>query len=447
MVHRSNRLATWSAILPLLLGGCSLDLNTPDPFEDYQEQGNRALDWVNTSAHAVSFEPSASTTDLQPLKKVVGTARLVGMGEATHGTHEFFTMKDRVFRFLVEEMGFTGFAIEATMPEAFAVDTYVRTGRGDPAVLLSHLYFWTWNTSEVADLIQWMRAYNRDKPADKQVGFYGFDMQYPGVAIDSVVSYTTRVAPGLAFEIAQDYACLNDYRNDTRGRSPQNYSSAPPDVLVNCGAAVVQAHERLVARRNVLEPVSSAADYALALQMARVVVQWEATKRNQMSRDAAMAENADWLLRNRAGPNGKLFLWAHNFHISRGPQGNTMGAYLARTFREAYVPIGFTFGSGDFTAVVNGSVSSTSAPEPSIGSYEEVFQYAKKRNFLVAMAELPTGDLAAWFAGPKRMRTIGSVYNPAQPESFYYTAYPRAEFDALIYVHSTTASRRLPFIF
>jgi erythromycin esterase len=356
-------------------------------------------------------------------------------------------MKDRVFRFLVEEMGFTGFAIEATMPEAFAVDTYVRTGQGDPAKLLSHLYFWTWNTSEVADLIQWMRTYNQGKPADKQVGFYGFDMQYPGVAIDSVVSYVSRVAPGLAPEIAQDYACLDEYRNDTRGRSANDYGKAPADVLISCAAAVDKVYRTVVARRSVLEPASSPADYALALQMARVVVQWEGMKRNQVSRDAAMAENADWLLRNRALPNGRLFLWAHNFHISRAPAGNTMGAYLARTFKESYVPIGFTFGSGEYTAVVDGTLSSSSTLEPSIGSYEEVFQYSKNRNFFVNMSEVPVGDLADWFTGPKRMRTIGSVYLSAQPESFYYTAYPKAEFDVLIYVHSTTASRRLPFIY
>jgi erythromycin esterase-like protein len=149
--------------------------------------------------------------------------------------------------------------------------------------------------------------------------------------------------------------------------------------------------------------------------MARVVVQWEAMKRGEMLRDAAMAENADWLLRNRAGPNGRLFLWAHNFHISRAPQGGTMGANLARACREAYVPIGFTFGSGAFNAVVDGGLNSTRAPAPSIGSYEEVFQYARNRNFFVTMMEV--------------------------------AAYPRAEFDALIYIHSTTASQLLPFIY
>lgn len=431
-----------------LLLACSLETKISDPFASYQELENTALDWVNASGHPLtSTEFASSTADLQPLKKVVGAARLVGMGEATHGTHEFFTMKDRTFRFLVAEMGFTGFAIEATMPEAFALDTYVRTGRGDPAVLLSHLYFWTWNTKEVADLVQWMRSYNQNKPADTQIGFYGFDMQYPGIAIDSVLSYRTRAMPELGSDLAAKYSCLDEYRNDSRGRSAKNYSSAPTDVRTRCSAAVAAAHQSLLDRRNTLEPATSPAEYSLAVQMARVVVQWEATKRGEMQRDAAMAENADWLLRNRAGPNGRLFLWAHNFHISRAPQSGTMGSYLARTNGGSYVPIGFTFGSGAFNAVVDGGLNSTRAPAPSNGSYEEVFQYAKNRNFFMSMTEVPAGDLALWFDGPKRMRSIGAVYAPAQPENYYYSANPRAEFDALIYVHSTTASRLLPFIY
>src|SRR5262245_14431498 len=428
--------------------GCSLETRVADPVGSYQELGNLALDWVNAGGHPlVSTQFASSTADLQPLKKVIGSARLVGMGEATHGTHEFFTMKDRTFRFLVEELGFTGFAIEATMPEAFALDTYVRTGSGDPAVLLSHLYFWTWNTKEVADLIQWMRSYNKEKSADKQIGFYGFDMQYPGIAIDSVLSYTRRAMPGLGSELADRYSCLDEYRNDARGRSAKNYSTASLSVTGPCSAAVAAAYQSVLDRRTTLEPATSASEFALAVQMARVVVQWEAMKRGEMLRDAAMAENADWLLRNRAGPNGRLFLWAHNFHISRAPQGGTMGAYLARTYREAYVPIGFTFGSGAFNAVIDGGLNPTRAPAPSIGSYEEVFQYAKNRNFFVSMVEVPAGDLAFWFAGPKRMRTVGAVYAPAQPENYYYTAYPRAEFDALIYIHSTSASQLLPFIY
>ena len=105
-------------------------------------------------------DPTAPIDDLEPLRALVGDARIVGMGEGSHGTREFFRMKHRVFEFLVERMGFTIFAIEATFPEALDVDRYVRTGEGDPSALIRGMYFWTWNTDEVLDLVRWMRNYN-----------------------------------------------------------------------------------------------------------------------------------------------------------------------------------------------------------------------------------------------------------------------------------------------
>ena len=113
---------------------------------------------------AVPFDrvdPADTSTTSSRCAELVGDARIVSLGEATHGTREFFQMKHRILRFLVERMGFTAFAIEATWPEANRIDHYVRTGEGDPAVLLSGLYFWTWNTDEVLQMIQWMRQLQR----------------------------------------------------------------------------------------------------------------------------------------------------------------------------------------------------------------------------------------------------------------------------------------------
>src|SRR6185295_10302946 len=109
----------------------------------------------------------------------------------------------------------------------------------------SHLYFWTWNTQEVADLIAWLRQWNQQHPT-KQVGFYGFDMQYPGMAIDSVTSFVARVDPSLSASIASDYSCLKDYRNDTHGQSVKSYSQAGGTVQDACSATINAAHTLLV---------------------------------------------------------------------------------------------------------------------------------------------------------------------------------------------------------
>jgi erythromycin esterase len=115
--------------------------------------------------HAIplrTVEAGHGFADTQPLKQVIGDAQIVSLGEATHGTREFFQLKHRMFEFLVSQMGFTVFSIEANWPESLAVNDYVLNGKGDPAKALSGMYFWTWDTEEVLDMIRWMRQYNED---------------------------------------------------------------------------------------------------------------------------------------------------------------------------------------------------------------------------------------------------------------------------------------------
>ncbi len=150
-----------------------------------------AVDWI--AANAVRLKtPEAGNgfADMQPLKKIIGNARIVSLGEATHGTREFFQLKHRMLEFLATEMGFTIFSIEANMPEAYRLNDYVLNGVGDPARLLKGMYFWTWDTQEVLEMIQWMREFN--KSGKGRVQFTGFDMQTPDVAAVIVRDFVTK---------------------------------------------------------------------------------------------------------------------------------------------------------------------------------------------------------------------------------------------------------------
>src|SRR5205085_1637542 len=143
--------------------------------------------WIG--APAIPFAKSDPVDDdsyLLPLREIVGDAMVVGVGEATHGTHEFFTMKHRIFRFLVERMGFTVFSIEAALPECDRIDQFVHTGEGDPSALIANMHFWTWNVDEVLDLVLWMRAYNAARAGGAQLSFRGFDLQYSQQAIAAI---------------------------------------------------------------------------------------------------------------------------------------------------------------------------------------------------------------------------------------------------------------------
>lgn len=180
-------------------------------------QDDRAVsEWIARQAvRLTGVEAGHGFADMQALKEIVGDARIVSLGEATHGTREFFQLKHRMLEFLVTQMGFSIFSIEANMPEAYRLNDYVLTGQGDPAALLRGMYFWTWDTQEVLDMIQWMREYN--KSGKGRVEFTGFDMQTPTVAAQIVVDFAAKNAPHSVSAIRQAADAVNSV---TRSSGP-----------------------------------------------------------------------------------------------------------------------------------------------------------------------------------------------------------------------------------
>jgi erythromycin esterase-like protein len=171
------------------------------------------IEWMRANAVRITTaEAGHGFADMQPLKKIVGDARIVALGEATHGTREFFQLKHRMLEFLATEMGFTIFSIEANMPEAYRLNDYVLNGAGDPKQLLKGMYFWTWDTEEVLSMILWMREFN--KSGKGRVEFTGFDMQTPTVALEIVRDFVSKNDP--------DYAATLRLASDQANRTRQN---------------------------------------------------------------------------------------------------------------------------------------------------------------------------------------------------------------------------------
>lgn len=153
-----------------------------------------AIQWMRRNAIPLeTVEAGNGFADLQALGKVVGNARIVELGEATHGTREFFQLKHRIIEYLATQEGFTIFSIEANMPEAYRLNDYVLHGVGDPKQLLRDLRFWTWNTQEVLDMILWMRGFNQSGKG--RIEFTGFDMQYPGLSAEAVRHFVQQYDP------------------------------------------------------------------------------------------------------------------------------------------------------------------------------------------------------------------------------------------------------------
>jgi erythromycin esterase len=434
-----------AALLSLPLAACVDDSSSP--LSQLQIPATAAV-WIERNS--VPFQHtdlSANLDELEPLRGMIGGARMVALGEATHGTREFFQMKARLARFLVERMGFTGFAIEATWPEANRLDHYVRTGQGDdPEPLLSGLYFWTWNTEEVMELIRWMRQHNA---AGGNVGFYGFDMQYPGMALDNIMKFMRVADPAAAAEFSARLNCVVVYANGPNGRfAVGDYGDLPPGTRAACMSDLAWVHGELTSRKAQYEARTSAAEFARALRSARLVIQWENVESRRSTRDAAMAENALWLL-EQLGPNGKIVLWAHNGHVSRGP--GAMGPHLRAALGADFMNVAFSFRAGSFTAVTQQGqtfqgLDAHSASELVPHSYTYYLAAADRPRFVLDLrGRSYRSDSTSWLVGPRAFRSIGCCYNPALPQNYWYDTQLPAEFDAVIHFQSTNPSRLLPF--
>ena len=160
-------------------------------------QYNSVLEWIRSAAIPLAtVEPRQGYRDLEPLRSIIARARIVSLGEATHGTREFFKLKHRMLEFCVAELGFSMFILEASFPESLAVNSYVLNGSGNAVDALAGMRFWTWDTQEVLDLIEWMRWWNQRN--ERKVKFYGYSMAYPAVAAQGLIEFLARVAPELA---------------------------------------------------------------------------------------------------------------------------------------------------------------------------------------------------------------------------------------------------------
>jgi erythromycin esterase len=365
------------------------------------------------------------------------------MGEGSHGTHEFFRMKHRVFEFLVQRMGFTVFAIEASFPEALDVDRYVRTGEGDPSALIRGMYFWTWNTDEVLDLVRWMRNYNVARGAPV-LRFVGIDMQSPGTSIDSVTAIVTRLDAARGDSVRAAYACLDPFRNHGFTQASRNYFVADS---FNCKAPVHGVIPLLDRARPAWGGRIDDASFALVRQYARLVEQWEEAHTTGPSfRDVAMGENAAWWLEQV--PQSRMMIWAHNLHLVRGPRltGNdktsrTTGMDLQTRYGTSYRPIAQFFGTGALNAAPTGRPLPTTVGPIKTGTLESVFSATGAPRLILDTRKIASGGPdAVKLLGPLLMRGVDEVYSRTVDNAEYFATVLPGDYDGLIWFATSTPS-------
>jgi len=362
-------------------------------------------------------EPGGDYSDLMPLKEVFRNADIVGLGEATHGTSEIFKMKHRIVEFLANEMGYTIFSIEANMPESYAVNDYILYGKGDVKELLQGMYFWTWQTQEVADMVNWMKDFNESGKG--KVLFTGFDMQIPEVAMDIVGKFIEANDP----EYSESYNKTIQELKKFKGHDSFNRSKEDKKYVDSLTSEIIN---RLTERKTEYLKTIPADTVDWIIQNAHVIRQ-ATSPANE--RDKHMADNVEWIYKN--APKGtKIVLWAHNYHISR--ENGAMGSYLNEKFGDRYLPVGFAIGTGEYTAVgadknSKNWVHKLVAPEP--GSLEYFFGKAGNK---ICYFDIKNSD-SDFLNNEYYFRSLGAL---EESEQFHETPVKKY-FDGIIYIEDT----------
>ena len=402
-----------------------------------------------------------SIHDIDPLLALVGDAHFVFIGEATHGTHDFYRMRAEITKRLIAEKGFSAVCIEGDWPDAYRVNRYVQ-GAGDDAEAVEALGgftrfpTWMWRNAEVLDFISWLREFD-DRCGElrrPKAGFYGLDLYSMYASIDAVIGYLDKIDPEAAAAARKRYACLERFEE-----RPEEYGLATR-LHPSCQEGVIeQLHEiqRRASRYARLDGRVAADQYFYAEQNARVVANAESYYRAMLDasistwnlRDGHMIDTLERLVRHLSAHQGvtKAVVWAHNSHVGNAHatamwrRGETNIGALARTrFGDGCVLVGFTTYSGTVTAASNWhAAEERKRVRPAHpDSYEHFFHAARIPEFY-----LPLRQHRPILEGlPQRAleRAIGVIYRPeTELQSHYFAARLIDQFDAIYHYDETRA--------
>jgi erythromycin esterase-like protein len=415
-------------------------------------------DVVRDAAHPLT----GSLKEFDPLLDVIGDARLVLLGEASHGTHEFYRERAQITKRLVTEKGFQAVAVEADWPDAYRVNSYVRGEPGDAEAIDALASFkrfpaWMWRNADVLDFIGWLREHNDqiDQPG-RRVGFYGLDLYSLHASMEAVLNYLDKVDPDGAARARERYACFEQF-----GPDPQTYGhEAGLGLSESCEQEVIhqllelQSYAAEYARRNGFRATD---DFFYAEQNARLVKNAERYYREMFRgrvsswnlRDHHMTETLVALMSHlqAQGRPAKIVVWAHNSHLgdaratdmARAGEMN-VGQLVREHYGKNAVLVGFSTSNGTVTAASNwGGPAERKIVRPALGdSFEGLFHETDLPRFLLTFRG--GGRAASVLDKPMLERAIGVIYRPeTERMSHYFHARITDQFDAVLHFDHTRA--------
>jgi erythromycin esterase-like protein len=421
------------------------------------------LDILRRAARPLDTADGSDPRDVDAIVELIGDARVVLIGEASHGTHEFYATRAAITRRLIETRGFRAVTIEGDWPDARRADRYVRAVSSDADADMALSGFrrfpqWMWRNTVVRDFVGWLRRWNDSLDDRARCGFYGLDLYSLHASIAAVLQYLEEVDPGAARRARERYGCFEHAGGD----DPQAYGYAASRALIEpCEDDVVR---QLAELRHCADAYAAtggafgADDFFSAEQNARLVANAERYYRSMFRgrqsswnlRDTHMAETLDAVVehleRDRDGERARVVVWAHNSHLGdaratqmgRGGELN-VGQLARERFGADACLVGFTTYAGTVTAAHDwDEPAHRRNVRPGLaGSTEALFHRVGIRNFLL---DLNDESVHEAFDEPRLERAIGVIYRPeTERRSHYFHVDLPAQFDVVLHFDETRA--------
>lgn len=370
-----------------------------------------------------TYEPDGGDTkDLKTLDKLIGNSNVVALGEVTHGSSEIFKMKNRIIQYLAVNNGFDIFSIEANMPEAYKVSDYAVRGEGDPRKLIAGMYFWTWRTEEVLNMVEWMHKFNQPK---QRIAFTGFDMQiYDGSVNELLEAFKgNKEAEDKITELRNKLGEIKTRAQQNRGMISVGYNEGKEiDSMISFIKNSITLSLQVAKKDWLLQNV--------------VIIQQYLEMNNYLWRDKCMADNFLWIKDHN--PKSKLVIWAHNGHIMK--TNKVMGAHLSQKLGDDYTTFGFAFFDGTYTAAGSKGLTSYDAMQAYPGTLEYLLEQLKEPIFILDLKKIKSDNPKdiEWLTKQLEYRRVGAM---GGMQNEFSESKVSDDFDYLIFIKTSSPSK------
>ena len=424
----------------------------PAPPPALTDSESSALHWVDAHVAELAIaDSSPSAAERQAIEAIASGARVIGLSELTEGTAQFpLVVRHTVLALADAAPPVRGLAIQAPMPEAMEIDRYVRSGIGDPRRLLRTLGAPRFETPEMLGVVEAIRRWNQGHGADRQIGFYGFEIPSGTHAVATVLGLPDSIAGrSLNLWMRSQLACVANDESahwGLEGRaSDSTYWNQCGTIVAHVADSVAALHARVGASS------PSASRVAYADEMARLLRHYVSTGLRHLPREQTNAAHVMYLV-NSLGADGRLVVWGGDVEMGRLTLGKTTvqtGVPLGTELGAAYRAIAFAVGGGRLrtrrpAAGPMGNAGGYGAipihaPEPD--TYEDVLSRATRDAYWLDLHALPSDTAGTWLRGPRRMRLITDLYTPDAPQLFDTPVEFPKNYDAIVFLRTVTATR------